>query len=109
LNDYIKMGIAYVLFVIITSLCFFKDGFHAFTTATALFYIFTLPGFVLLSRKKFLERLILGTILGFAMIGIFSYYIGLLGLPIKYHLIIPTIITIIGFTKEVYYGDTKKS
>ncbi|MBW2981194.1 hypothetical protein KY360_07295 [Candidatus Woesearchaeota archaeon] len=61
------------------------------------FLVFVLPGFCLMyywnNRLEFLERLVVGIFLQTAIVGITSYYLGLLGLHIKYHgILLPVIV-----------------
>ena len=51
---------------------------------------------------EFAERFVIGVLASAAMIGIFSYYIGLVGLNMKYHaFILPPLIIIIGFVAAI--------
>jgi len=69
---------------------FYKQDVASTTrTALALFWMFALPGYALLyywkERLDFGERIVIGTALGAAVTAIASYYLGLVGLPLKYH------------------------
>src|SRR3989338_2433872 len=55
----------------------------------ALFWLFVIPGYFIMlywqEKLDFIERFFAGIILSAAVIGISSYYFGLIGLNIKYH------------------------
>lgn len=64
------------------------------------YWLFIIPGQVMLFNFKdtfdFKVRLILGTVLGLGIYGILSYYIGLMGIQVKYHwAIIPFLIMLV--------------
>ena len=65
-----------------------------------LYWLFVLPGATLLlawgDRWGFVERAVAGTALVFAVIGTASYYLGIVGLHVKYHgfLFTPVLIVI---------------
>ena len=87
------IGILFLLVSIIFKIAFFKEDLVVLLrNVLSLFWLFALPGyFIMLYWKEklgFLERFVIGIALSAAMIGIFSYYLGLIGLNIKYHTII---------------------
>lgn len=65
-----------------------------------LYWLFVLPGATLLlawgKRWGFVERAVAGSVLALAIVGTVSYYLGLLGLHVKYHgfLLTPVLIAI---------------
>ena len=90
------LGIILIGGIIIFQLLFFRE--NVITTARtvlSLYWLFILPGFAVMyywhDKLDFLERLVIGSVLGIAVIGIASYYIGLAGLHVKYHFVIPLI------------------
>jgi uncharacterized membrane protein len=92
-KESIYMGILFFVVVITFKIAFYKESFvMILRTVLSLFWLFAIPGyFVMLYWREnldFMERFIIGIILSAAIIGIFSYYLGLLGLNIKYHAII---------------------
>jgi len=87
------VGILFVIFIVLFKLVFFKEDLAVvFRTVLSLFWLFIIPGYIIMLywREKlgFVERLIIGTALSAALIGISSYYIGLIGLNIKFHMVI---------------------
>lgn len=60
-------------------------------TVAALFWLFVVPGFALMyywhDKLDFLERLIIGTVLGLAVVGVVGYNLSLL-VHMKYHTIL---------------------
>ena len=96
------MGILFLLVLIIFKIAFYKENLVVlFRNVLSLFWLFVLPGyFIMLYWKEkigFLERFIIGIALSAAIIGIFSYYLGLIGLNIKYHtILLPLVLILIG-------------
>jgi len=96
------IGILFLIILMIFKIAFFKeDIFVLFRNVLSLFWLFALPGyFIMLYWEKelgFTERFVIGIAISAAIIGIFSYYLGLIGLNIKYHaIILPLILILIG-------------
>jgi len=96
----------YMALLIIISLALIKLLFYNETLLVAvkftltLFWLFVIPGFMIMylweDSLGFAERLIIGSLLNAAIVGISSYYLGLFGLNIKYHgIILPIAIILI--------------
>ena len=103
----IKKELIYLLILFFIGMAVFKIGFYnenvlnIIKIVSSLFWLFLLPGYFLMlyfeDNLDFIERLIIGIALGFGIMGILSYYIGLLGLNIKYHtVILPITLIFIG-------------
>jgi len=96
------IGILFLLALLIFKIAFFKEDLVALLrNVLSLFWLFALPGyFIMLYWKEnlgFLERFIIGIAMSAAIIGISSYYLGLIGLNIKYHaIILPLVLIFIG-------------
>ena len=96
------IGILLVLFILIFKIIFFKENLMVvFRTVLSLFWMFIIPGYFILfywkEKLNFTERLIIGIALSAAITGIFSYYLGIIGINIKYHtIILPLIMIFIG-------------
>ena len=96
------LGILFLLALIIFKIAFFKENIVVLIrTVVSLFLLFALPGYFIMFYWKekidFLERFVVGISLSAAIIGIFSYYTGLLGLDIKYHMfLLPVVLILIG-------------
>ena len=97
------IGLLFLIASVIFKIVFLKESLIVLLRAVAsLFWLFVLPGYAIMlywkERLEFLERIAVGAGVSAAIIGIFSYYIGLLGLNIKYHgVLLPLIIILIGF------------
>jgi hypothetical protein len=95
------IGLLFLLALIIFKIAFFKENLSVlFRNVLSLFWLFILPGYFVMfywkERLEFIERFIIGIALAAGVIGMFSYYIGLIGLNIKYHtFILPTILILI--------------
>ena len=96
------IGILFLVVLIIFKIAFFNERFLIlFRNVLSLFWLFALPGYFLMLYWKetleFIERFVIGIALAAAIIGIFSYYLGLLGLNIKYHaIVLPLILILLG-------------
>jgi hypothetical protein len=82
-------GAAFIAATMILWIAFYKESpLTVIKVAAGIIWLFTLPGMAILWRWK--DKLnsaalaILGTILGMAVVGIGSYYLGLVGINIKY-------------------------
>jgi|SRR3989338_2636410 len=85
--------IAFAAFLIIFKIVFYNESMlNSIKISAALFWMFVLPGFFIMfywnESIDFIERLIIGTALGLGIIGSASYYLGIMGLNIKYQTII---------------------
>ena len=94
----------FVVFVIVFKIVFFKESFLVvLKMVLSLFWLFVLPGFAVMlywsDKLDFLERFVIGTALGLGVVGVMSYYIGLIGVNVNYHhMIFPIlIIGLMGF------------
>jgi len=97
-----KLGILLLLFILIFKIIYFNEKFSVvFRAVIAIFWMFALPGYFLMlywhEKLEFLERLVVGTAVSAAVIGISSYYIGLVGLNVKYHgVVLPAVLILAG-------------
>ena len=98
------IGLLLLLLIIILKIVYFKENpVIAMRMAFSLFWLFLLPGyFIMLYWKEkldFVERIIAGSALSAAIIGVSSYYAGLAGLNIKYHaVVLPLALILAGIT-----------
>ncbi len=76
-----------------------NDLILIFRTVFSIFWLSLIPGFYLMyyfvEKTDFIERLIVGTILGFAVNGLFGYNLGLLGIKVNVQVFLIPIITLI--------------
>jgi len=102
IKEFQYIGIIFLLALIAFKIAFFKENLIVLVrNVLSLFWLFILPGYFLMLYWKekigFLERFIIGIVLAAAIIGVFSYYLGLLGLNIKYHtIVLPLILILLG-------------
>jgi len=107
LTENIKKELIYLacLFFVIAiafKIVFYKEGIIVVLRILfALFWIFVLPGYAVMlywnEKLEFIERFIIGIAISAAVIGSASYYLGLLGLNIKYHgAILPLVLLCVG-------------
>lgn len=101
-NELVKLLVLFVISFLIIKIVFYRESFSiSFLFVFSFFWNFVFPGFSLLYLYKeklpFFERFIFGTITGLAIISIFSYYIGLVGIHVRYHtFFLPPLFIIIG-------------
>jgi|SRR3989338_5104712 len=105
-NDMIReskyMGILFLLAIVIFKIAFYKENFIVLLRSVlSLFWLFVLPGYFIMiywkENLEFIERLIVGIGIAAAIIGVFSYYISLMGLNIKFHaIVLPLLIIFTG-------------
>jgi len=99
-NELKYIGILFITGLVIFKILFYKENLIIILrTVFALFWMFALPGYAVMyywhDKLSFLERFIIGIALGIAVIGIASYYLGLIGLNIKYHVVLPLVIILV--------------
>ncbi len=101
-NESLWLLILIVLSILVFKVLFYKESILVvIRTVLAITWLFVLPGFLALyywhDKLEFTERLIAGAALSTALVAIPSYYLGLLGLNIKYHgIILPLAIIVVG-------------
>ena len=101
------IGILFIVALIIFKIIYFKENVIVLLKIVAsLFWLFAIPGYFLMlywkEKLEFAERFVIGVLASAAIIGIFSYYIGLMGLNIKYHVfVLPIFIMIIGLAAAI--------
>jgi uncharacterized membrane protein len=116
--DGLKEEFKYIGIMFLLALIAFKIAFHKeslivlFKQILSLFWIFALPGYFIMlfwkEKLQFLERFIIGIALSAAVIGTFSYYLGLAGLNIKYHVIIlPLVLVLVGVIAHINRVSSK--
>jgi len=105
--DLIKKDIKYLALIFLSAVIIFKIVFFndslivLLRSVLSLFWLFALPGYFLTlywnGKLSFTERFVIGIALSAVIIGVFSYYLGLMGLNIKYHtILLPSILILNG-------------
>lgn len=91
----------YILLSILFQIAFYRESVVVVQRFLGgLYWLFVLPGATLLlawgKRWGFVERAVAGSVLALAIVGTVSYYLGLLGLHVKYHgfLLTPVLVAI---------------
>ena len=101
-NEALWILILLVLSVIAFKIVFYKESLLiVIRVVMSIFWLFVLPGFIVMyywhEKLEFAERLIIGVPLSTVLVAIPSYYLGLLGLNIKYQgIILPFIVIVVG-------------
>jgi|TARA_B100001971_G_C18243404_1_gene572481 hypothetical protein len=96
------IGLVFLIVLIIFKIAFYKENLIVlFRNVLSLFWLFALPGYFIMlywkEQLRFVERFVIGTAMAAAIIGILSYYIGLIGLNIKYHsIVLPLVLILVG-------------
>ena len=95
------LGMVLIVLIILFKAVFFKESFlTVLRTAFSIFWLWILPGYAIMlywQNLSFLERAVAGTAVGMAVSGIGGYYLGLIGLNLKFHAALLPIL-IIGIT-----------
>ena len=110
--DNIRDESSYLVIIALVSIIIFKIVFYNESVTNvlkiifSLLWLFALPGYFLMlhwhDRLDFRERFIVGIAFAAAVVGISSYYLGLIGINIKYHgFILPPIIIAIGLVSSI--------
>jgi uncharacterized membrane protein len=95
----VLLAVSLILFKIV----FYKESILVILKTTlSLYWLFVLPGFALMyyweKKLGFAERFVIGIFIQAAIVGIMSYYLGLLGLHVKYSgIVIPVLSLAVGF------------
>lgn len=98
------LGILLIAALIIFKITFFRENMSVLLrNVLSVFWLFVLPGYFMMLYWKeklgFTERFIIGIVLAAAVIGVASYYLGLVGLDIKFHAVaLPLILIAAGLT-----------
>lgn len=108
-KEFIYIGISFIFFVAVFKIIFYNDSF--FTAArlvASLFWAFAIPGYFIMlywnERLELKERFVIGIAVAAAITGITSYYLGLIGINIKWHgAMLPLIISAVG----IWFGFGK--
>lgn len=101
-KEAVYISALFALVIIIFKAIFYKENFTVIIKVIAgLFWLFVLPGFSLMyywhTKLDFLERFLIGIAASLALVGTISYYVGLIGLHIKYHaLLLPIVLLVFG-------------
>lgn len=101
-KELIMIAALFVFAVLAFKLIFLpEDFFVVLRTVAAIFWVLAVPGFAIMfywhQELKFHERLIIGIGIGTALMGLLSYYTGLMGLHVKYHAaVLPLFLILIG-------------
>ncbi len=98
-----EVGYILIIFLIILAIfnfIFYKEIFLVKLSAVfSFFWLFILPGYAIMlywnEKLEFIERFIIGIAAAAAVTGISSYYLGLLGLNLKYNIYLLPIILIV--------------
>lgn len=101
-KESIYIGIMFIAALVIFKIAFYREDLSPlFRVVFSLFWLFLLPGYFAMlywhEKLDFIERLVIGIALSAGLTGALSYYLGLLGLHIKYHpFILAVVIIIVG-------------
>jgi hypothetical protein len=99
-RELLNIAIAFVAVVILFKIVYYNESIMVVIRMVAsLFWLFTLPGMAILyfwkEKLNVAIRILMGTVMGMATVGIASYYLGLIGLNLKYQtLVLPLAIII---------------
>jgi hypothetical protein len=98
------LAVLFVIVLVILKIAYYREGILEVVKITVwLFWLFVIPGYVvMLNWQKtlgFVERSVIGTIAGIAVIGLSSYYFGIAGLRIgNQQFILPVFVVVVAFS-----------
>lgn len=102
-RELLYIGVLLASALAIFQIVYYKENFIvALRFVLSLFWLFVIPGYFAMlywhEKLGLAERIVIGTAVSAAIVGIFSYYIGLIGLNMKYHgYLLPLLIITAGF------------
>ncbi len=87
-KEAISLLLLFAAMFVLLQIVFFKESpLTTIRTVFALFWLFTLPGYAIMlywqEKLGFIERAIIGTVLGAAIIGVIGYNLGVLGIKMN--------------------------
>ncbi len=96
-----NLAIVFLFSIVALKLIFYKEStINLVKLVFGLFWVLIFPGYALMLFWKELSfglRLLLGVGVSSALIGSFSYYLGIFGLNLKFHIyLLPSILIIVG-------------
>ncbi|MEK6943342.1 MAG: hypothetical protein AABX00_04735 [Nanoarchaeota archaeon] len=101
------LAITFAAFLMIFKIAFYNESaFNAVKITASIFWMFVLPGFLIMfywhENLEFIERLVIGTALGLGIMGSASYYLGLIGLNINHQtILLPLSFIVIGLLTSI--------
>lgn len=102
-KETIYISVLFLLALVIFKIAFYKENvITLFRNVLSIFWLFVLPGYFIMlywhEKLSFLERTIVGIVIAAGATGILSYYLGIIGLNIKFHvLLLPLLLILLGF------------
>lgn len=111
-KELLYLLIVLVIFTLAMKIGFYREGFFStIRISLGIFWIFVSGFFILYhwhEKLEFIERLLISIPLTLAIIGMSSYYLGIIGVHIKYHnIILPALLLIAGGV--IIYLKAKKA
>ncbi len=111
IQEWQKIVFSFVIVVLILRIIFLNEAFIVLLKAAAsVYWVFVLPGIgltYLLRDLTFIERFAASVAIGAALVGVSSYYLGLLGVHIKYSAIVVPAIFIAVSAIMMFKGSKK--
>lgn len=106
-----------IAILLIFKIVFYKDTIiNSVKISFAIMWIMIIPGYTFMlywrEHLNFIERAVIGSCASAGMYGILSYYLGIIGVHVKYHIfILPVLFIVIGvfMSKELFLGKKKRS
>ncbi len=105
-KEMLNLGMSFAVFFLIFWAAFIKENIITVAwTAASIYWLFVIPGFAIMhhwrNSLEFIERLIMGAVLGLAIVGVVGYNLSVIGLHMKYHtVILPVLMLFAAFALE---------
>lgn len=109
-----NIAIAFFVFAMLLKIVFYNENtLTVLWWDFSLFYIIFLPGFFIvlccMSKINFIERCLLAIPAGTAAVGVISYYLGVVGLNVKYHFVaVPLAVVVISIIIYIFINKNKE-
>jgi len=101
-EDIKNTGIILLVFIVMTQVAFYKSSvWTSVIFSLGIFWLFVIPGLAIMLRwtdeLDYLHRLVIGSTVAAAILGILSYLLGIVGVHSKYHIYLPILMIIGGY------------
>jgi len=103
MKDIKRLGYTFILVIMVLKIVFYNTNILTLgRMSIGIFWLFVLPGFSIMELWRnsfdFIERIIAGTVLGIAIVGLLSYNATLINISIHIqYIILPIIVIGVGF------------
>lgn len=111
-KDLLHFALSFAIVFVILKIVFYSESlFIVIRTVFSLFWLFAIPGillsYLIFNKLEFVERFVIGMLLGVILTGIPAYYLGLVGIPIQKSIFILPAVYILVFLGLMFFLKEK--